>query len=132
MRHFDENDMLIRVSIIADLDNKRCAVCTSEEAIVKAIAELAEQGILYHETMIALPKSNQVHRRDIMPVLQWIKNTWFNDNKRVAYYNWLIAERDNARIERQARELAKAKIDEFNRQWTSDKRERYEDELNRG
>lgn len=128
MRHFDDNNMLIRVSVIADIDNMRCAVCTTEEAIVKAIAELSEGGFLYHESMVALPKSNQVHKRDIMPVLTWIKNTWFDDNKRVAYYNWLRAERDSARLERQARELAKAKIEEFNRQWTSDKRERIEHE----
>jgi len=128
MRHFDNNDMLIRVSIVADLDNSRCAVCTSEEAIVKAIAELASQGILYHETMITLPKSNQVHRRDVTRVLRWIKDTWFNDSPRVAYYNWLRTERDSARLEAQVREDAKKKIDEFNRQWTTEKRERYDND----
>jgi hypothetical protein len=126
MRHFDSDNMLIRVTIIADLDNRRCAVCTSEDAIVRAIAELSEQGILYHETMIYLPKSNQVHKSNIMPVLTWIKNTWFDDNKRVAYYNWLLAERDSARLWRKTREESQRRDADFNAQWTSDKRDRYE------
>lgn len=125
---YDKDGFLTMCTVVVDCDNMRVGVFITDEELVRATTDLALSGILYHVTVYQIPSDERPHRRAVQSgYLTSIRDNWLKDPNRVAYYRWLVSQRD-ARLDalRVAEKYAQ-RLAELQSRYTPDMRERYED-----
>lgn len=116
--------------VVTDIDEMRCAVFTTHNALQNATIRCAELGHLYDVQMVIF-KGELPTPSNLQGAIKQVRDEYLTQEK-MDYYNWLRGVRDGKLAEYQNRVNPVMTLRERLAQvYTVDKRERYDIEENR-